>query len=201
MYRHCSKWVRILVAADHAPVAAKINRMLAPELEVVGIVHDNQALIKAALDLKPDVVLIDIAISIRDGLQAVEAIIQRLPQTKIILHTATAKDEGRSCAEKAWAGEAAAAREFSDAIRLALKGDAYLAPSIVEKVSQTSDTSSSRQLTDREYEVLALLAAGYPMKNIAYRLGITYRTVTFHKYRMMERLGIETNAGLMNYAL
>jgi DNA-binding CsgD family transcriptional regulator len=53
----------------------------------------------------------------------------------------------------------------------------------------------------REYEVLALLTAGYPMKQIAYQLGITYRTVTFHKYRMMKRLGIKTNAGLVHYAL
>jgi DNA-binding CsgD family transcriptional regulator len=55
-----------------------------------------------------------------------------------------------------------------------------------------------QDLTGREYEVLALLAAGYPMKQIACRLGITYRTVTFHKYRMMERLGIRTNAGLIH---
>ena len=66
---------------------------------------------------------------------------------------------------------------------------------------QTSNTPSSQALTHREYEVLALLAAGHPMKRIAYRLGITYRNVTFHKYRMMERLGIKTNAGLMSYAL
>jgi len=61
--------------------------------------------------------------------------------------------------------------------------------------------ASPQELTGREYEVLALLAAGYPMKQIAYRLGITYRTVTFHKYRMMHRIGIRTNAGLMHYAL
>ena len=59
----------------------------------------------------------------------------------------------------------------------------------------------SQDLTSREYEVLSLLAVGYPMKQIAYRLGITYRTVTFHKYRMMQRLGVNTNAGLMHYAL
>ncbi len=58
-----------------------------------------------------------------------------------------------------------------------------------------------QELTSREYEVLALLAVGYPMKQVAYRLGITYRTVTFHKYRMMQRLGIRTNAGLMHYAI
>ena len=66
---------------------------------------------------------------------------------------------------------------------------------------QTPGTASLPEPTDREYEVLALLAAGHPMKQIAHRLGITYRTVTFHKYRMMEKLGIKTNAGLMTYAL
>jgi DNA-binding CsgD family transcriptional regulator len=58
-----------------------------------------------------------------------------------------------------------------------------------------------RELSNREHEVLALLAAGYPMKQIAYRLGITYGTVTFHKYRMMEKLGITTTAGLLSYAV
>jgi DNA-binding CsgD family transcriptional regulator len=63
------------------------------------------------------------------------------------------------------------------------------------------DAAPPSELTKREYEVLALLSAGYPMKQIAYRLGITYRTVTFHKYRMMQRLGINTNAGLVHYAV
>ena len=67
--------------------------------------------------------------------------------------------------------------------------------------SSTPDGSPSGGLTDRENEVLGLLAAGYPMKRIAHQLGITYRTVTFHKYRMMEKLGIGTNAGLVTYAL
>jgi DNA-binding CsgD family transcriptional regulator len=61
--------------------------------------------------------------------------------------------------------------------------------------------AAAPELTGREHEVLALLAVGYPMKQVAYRLGITYRTVTFHKYRMMQRLGIKTNAGLVHYAL
>jgi DNA-binding CsgD family transcriptional regulator len=66
---------------------------------------------------------------------------------------------------------------------------------------QPQDAAPPPDLTGREYEVLALLAVGYPMKQVAYLLGITYRTVTFHKYRMMERLGVRTNAGLMHYAL
>jgi len=65
----------------------------------------------------------------------------------------------------------------------------------------TTDVAPGQELTNREHEVLALLAAGYPMKQIAYRLGITYRTVTFHKYRMMDRLGIRTTVGLLQYAL
>ena len=60
---------------------------------------------------------------------------------------------------------------------------------------------SAERLTSRQYEVLALLAAGYPMKAVAHRLGITYRTVTFHKYRTMQKLGITTNAGLIAYGL
>jgi len=69
-----------------------------------------------------------------------------------------------------------------------------------QSTSAAPEIASSRELSNREYEVLALLAAGYPMKQIASRLGITYRTVTFHKYHMMEKLGITTTAGLMSYA-
>jgi len=93
---------------------------------------------------------------------------------------------------------------FSDAIHVTLKPDSHGTPatrSASARALQTSNIPSSQALTHREYEVLALLAAGQPMKRISDRLGITYRTVTFHKYRMMERLGIKTNAGLMGYAL
>jgi DNA-binding NarL/FixJ family response regulator len=99
-------------------------------------------------------------------------------------------------------------------INTALLGDCFqLVKRIIEELARVvlyqngsegiraTEIASSRELSNREYEVLALLAAGYPMKQIASRLGITYRTVTFHKYRMMEKLRITTTAGLMSYGL
>jgi len=97
---------------------------------------------------------------------------------------------------------------FNTVVHLSPVTEVKQAPSKASEASLASNAiatgrqgSSSRTLTRRQYEVLALLAAGHPMKDVAYRLGITYRTVTFHKYTTMQRLGITTNAALIAYAL
>jgi len=215
MHRHHPQRVRVLIVDDHAPSTDRIKEMVAPNFEVVATVRaiGEQAL-RLALELKPDVILINIA-TIKDRSQGVTEIIRQLPHTRVIFY----QDEGgcRSCAAKVsshaastlgrcgFAGSSPANCGFSVLpIDVELKPNNHRTPisgKASDCASQTPETPSSRELTDREYEVLALLAAGHPMKRIAYRLGITYRTVTFHKYRMMERLGITTNAGLMSYAL
>ncbi len=216
MHTHHPGRVRVLIAGDHAPSTDRIKGLVAPHFEVVATVRDigNQALHHAALELKPDVILINIAMAIENRFAAVTEMVRQLPHARLIFY----QNEGgcRSCAAKLSPDAASALGGcgfvsnspmdcgFSDAIHVALKPDSHGTPArrnTSARALQTSNTPSSQALTHREYEVLALLAAGHPMKRIAYRLGITYRTVTFHKYRMMERLGIKTNAGLMGYAL
>jgi DNA-binding NarL/FixJ family response regulator len=212
MRRHHPQRVRVLIADDQAPSTARIKKMVAPNFEVVGTVHERgEQTLSQALALKPDVILINIAVVIEDCFETVKKIFEQLPLTRVIFHQ---YESGyRSCAANvSLDGASILGRRsrislsecaFSDAIHLELKpkGHRTLVADQASGCASQTPEPSSRELTDREYEVLALLAAGHPMKRIAYRLGITYRTVTFHKYRMMERLGITTNAGLVGYAL
>ena len=213
MHKYHPQRVRVLIADGYAPSTDRIKEMVAPNFEVVGTVREGgEQALSQVLALKPDVILINIAVVIEDCFETVKKIIEQLPHTRVIFHQY--ESGSRSCTAKVSLDGASilgrrsrtspAECGSSEAIHVELepKGRHMLvADDTSDCASQTPETPASRELTDREYEVLALLAGGHPMKRIAYRLGITYRTVTFHKYRMMERLGITTNAGLMGYAL
>src|SRR5262249_49884607 len=151
-----------------------------------------------------DLVVIEAELSLRDEFRATREIMRRLPDTKIIHHATDAVAAGAGIAgddeadDEAVGDTAAPCEQLGQAVRLA----ASQCPSLVPApVARPATESSSAELTTREREVLALLATGHAMKVIAHRLGITYRTVAFHKYKMMQRLGIRTNAGLTTYAL
>jgi DNA-binding NarL/FixJ family response regulator len=183
----CSKQKTVVIATDRTAVPAAVHAMLTIEFDVVSVVYDADTLLCEALRLEPDLVVVEAAVSLRDEFRATREIMRRLPRTKIIHHATQADDECE--------GEDAEST-FSQALRLAgaargCSADAGGAPA-------SQDLAG---LTTREREVLELLANGCAMKVIAYRLGITYRTVAFHKYKMMQRLGIRTNAGLTTYAL
>jgi len=204
---------RVLVADDRAASTHRVRAVLPPQFEVVATVRssDHHALSRTALELKPDIILIHFAMAIQDGFDAVKDIFRHLPHARIVFYPDV--EQLGSCVEVVSALEAGGLISNKTVNRLA-SGAACVAPAAPKRGNQIvldsassavrvleSQCTPSQEVTEREYEVLALLAAGYPMKRIAHRLGITYRTVTFHKYRMMERLGITTNAGLMNYAL
>jgi DNA-binding NarL/FixJ family response regulator len=196
-----SKQAKVIVATDRKGVPAAVRAMLTLEFDLVRVVYDADTLLREALQLRPDLVVIEAELSLRDEFRATREIMRRLPDTKII-HHATDADPGVTADDEA-ADEAAADTEapceqLAQAVRLA----ASQCPSLVPApFVQAAPEGSSAELTTREREVLALLATGHAMKVIAHRLGITYRTVAFHKYKMMQRLGIRTNAGLTTYAL
>jgi DNA-binding NarL/FixJ family response regulator len=184
-----SKQKTVVIATDRNAVPPAVHAMLTLEFDVVSVVYDADTLLCEALRLEPDLVVVEAAVSLRDEFRATREIMRRLPRTKIIHHATRAQAQ----AEDECEGEDAEST-FSQALRLAgaargCSADAGGAP------------PDSAGLTNREREVLELLADGCAMKVIAYRLGITYRTVAFHKYKMMQRLGIRTNAGLTTYAL
>jgi DNA-binding NarL/FixJ family response regulator len=195
-----SKQAKVIVATDRKGVPAAVRAMLTLEFDLVRVVYDADTLLREALRLRPDLVVIEAELSLRDEFRATREIMRHLPDTKIIHHAtdADATDATGIAADDEIADTAVPCEPLAQAVRLAASRCPPLVPApFASPVPQ----GSSPELTTREREVLQLLATGHAMKVIAHRLGITYRTVAFHKYKMMQRLGIRTNAGLTTYAL
>jgi DNA-binding NarL/FixJ family response regulator len=198
---------RIVIADDHLLMAQALEHLLAAEFDVVAIVGDGRALIQAAADLQPDLVVVDIGMPLLNGLEAGEQLHARHPQIKIIYLTQNRDTRLAAAAlHRNAAGyllKDAAASELVAAIRSALEGRCYVSPSIAGDIPDDvlSSDARTRSLSAREREVLQLLAEGKSMKEVAAVLNISPRTVEFHKYRLMERLGVKTNAELVQYAV
>jgi DNA-binding NarL/FixJ family response regulator len=201
---------RILIADDHMLVAEACKRLLEPEFEVVALVTDGRALLQAHTELRPDVVILDIAMPQLNGLDAGEQIKEKKRSTKLIYLTmALAPDVAAEAFRRGASGyvvKQCSADELTVAVRRVLRGDSYLSPMItkdtVEFLLRTSAAyHEEKKISARQREVLQLLVEGKSMKEIGYILGLQPGTVAFHKYRIMEVLGIKTNAGLVEYAI
>jgi DNA-binding NarL/FixJ family response regulator len=201
---------RILLADDHTIVCAGLAKLLEPQYEIIGMVEDGRALLKAAGELKPDVVLLDIGMPLLNGLDAARELKKRMPQVKLIF--LTMESDCHIAAEALRAGAAAyllktsPAAELLQAIRDAMRGVSYVSPQIGRAMEERfirdpRALDRPTQLTSRQREVLQMLAEGRSMKEIAYILEIAHRTVRFHKSQIMEELGITTNSGLVRYAM
>ena len=193
-----SERARVLIAEGLSSLPSAVSAMLSSEFDVIGCVDDNQSLLAESLRLEPNLILLDVAMAFQDGFHAAKEIMRRLPATKIVFLTMPDQTPSGTDPRKQ-------SQDLSRTIRLATATD-HFAPTA--RAPQSSMTAMSElawplsiELTRREREILTLLASGLAMKAIAFDLGITYRTVAFHKYRMMDRLGIRTNAGLTAYAL
>jgi len=176
----------------------------------VGQVADGRALVEAAATVNPDVIVLDIAMPLLNGLEAGRQIKQRFRHVKLVF--LTMNEDPDLAAEALRAGGTAyllkrsAGSELLTAIREAMKHRSYVTPLVMEGMlgslmHSTGTDSPSRQLTARQREVLQLLAEGKSMKEVASVLNVTARTIAFHKYRMMEQLNIKTNAELIQYAI
>ena len=200
---------RLLIADDYRLMAEACARMLEPEFEVAGIVTDGRSLVQAALELKPQAVIVDISMPQLNGLDAAAQIRRKLPFTKFIFLTMnTDPDLAAEAFRRGASGyvlKHSAADEFLNAIRKVMRGESYLSPLIARETMtyllNRPKIHDEAQITRRQREILQLLAEGRAMKDIADILDITPGTVAFHKYNMMEKLGITSNAGLLLYAL
>lgn len=200
---------KILLADDHTLVAEAFKRLLEPEFEVVGTVADGRALLRAAPDLKPDVVLVDLNMPLLNGLDASEQLKQISPGIKIIVLTMNEDPDIAAETLSKWASgyllKKSAGSELLKAVRDVLRGGRYVTPAlqcdIPDRASRDSRPDSSRSLTPRQREVLQLLAEGHTMKEAAAILNIATRTVAFHKYRIMQEFGLETNSDLLRFAM
>jgi DNA-binding NarL/FixJ family response regulator len=185
------------------------EKLLSPECEIVGTASDGRSLVLLAHQLKPDVVVLDIAMPLLNGLDAGRQIKQLQKSTKLVF--VTMNEDSDLAAEAFRAGASAyllkrsAASELLVAIREVMKGRSYVTPLITEGLvgsfMDAANRKPSHDLTPRQREVLQLLAEGHSMKQVAALLNVTPRTVAFHKYRMMEQLNIRSNAELIQFAV
>jgi len=202
---------RILIADDHNLVAELCKKLLENEFEVVGTVCDGRALVQAAIELKPDVIVVDIAMPVLNGLDAAGQVREMFPTVKLIFLTMNNDPEVAAEAFRRGASgyllKTCASSEMVTAVRNVLRGIPYLSPTLskdtVDFLRRQGDTLEKKEerLTERQREVLQLLAEGTAMKEIADILKMTARTVAFHKYRIMEVLDAKSNADLVKYAV
>jgi DNA-binding NarL/FixJ family response regulator len=201
---------RILIADDHTLIAELCKKLLEAEFEVVGTVGDGRAMVRAATQLKPDVIVVDIAMPLLNGMDAGRQVKEALPAIKLVYLTMNPDPElALEALDRGAAGyllKTCAASQMVTAVRDVLRGKVYLSPDLKEEVAhlrwkRKKLVMEGERLTERQREVLQLIAEGKVMKEVGDILHMTPRTVCWHKYRMMEALGIDTNADLVRYAV
>jgi len=202
---------RILIADDHTLVAELCRKLLETEFDVVGTVGDGRAMVRAASELKPDVIVVDIGMPVLNGIDAGQRVKEILPAVKLIFLTMNNDPELAAEAFRRGASgyllKTCAASEMVTAVSETLRGRSYISKALSkDEVSYLCRTrlrcvKEDERLTERQREVLQLLAEGKVMKEIGDILNMTTRTVAFHKYRMMQVLGAKSNAELVRYAV
>lgn len=204
--------IRLLLADDHTIFRAGVRMLidLEPDIEVVGEAVEGGQAVDLTQELKPDVILMDIAMPRMDGLEATRHIKAECPNTQVLVLTMHRSDEYLFEMLRAGASgyvvKGAETDELINAIRVVARGEVFLYPSIAGKlVREYLDLSSvgddpTSSLTPREKEVMVLLAEGYGNKEIAEKLVISTSTVYTHRSKLMEKLGLKTRHELIQYA-
>lgn len=208
--------IRILIADDHALFRAGLTGLLStqPDLHVIAEVSSGAEAIQRALELRPDIVLMDITMPDLSGLEATRKIKERNPNIRVLMltmhedagHLRTALRAGIS----GYVVKSAVHTELIEAIRVVHRGDAYLHPAVakllmrdnVERPRKPRAVDPDEEaLTPREHEILKLIAEGYTNRQIAEMLHLSIKTVETHRERIMSKLGFKTRAELVRYAL
>ncbi len=198
---------RLLLADDHPVVIAGLRELLEPQFEIVGTAPDGRTLLRLASDLKPDVILLDISMPQMNGLTAARQIKKTFPQLKLIFLTMHADMDYVNEAFRAGASgyilKRSVASELVSGIKEVLKGETYLTPEIAGRTDggPADVPAKDSALTDRQREVLQLLAEGHPCKEIAAQLHVTVKTVEFHKAMIRRKLSLRGTADLIRYAI
>ena len=209
-----SEKLRILIAEDHQTVREGVKLLVnaQPDMEIVGEAGDGENAIKEAERLKPDMVLIDISMPQMNGLKATKKLRNRHPGLKILILTRHTDDgylqQLIAAGANGYVLKQSAPTELITAIRTIGAGNAYLDPSLTRKVmggyvnrAASLRGESKGDLTDRESEVLRLIAFGYSNKEIGTRLELSVKTIEAHKANAMRKLGISSRIDIVRYAI
>jgi DNA-binding NarL/FixJ family response regulator len=190
---------RVLIADDHTLIAEAFKALLEPEYQVIKLVTDGSSLL----------ILLDLGMPLMNGLDAGRELKKLLPKTKLIVLTINEDADVASKALRQWASgyllKKSAGVELKKGIFEVLRGYSYVTPSIAQKLRdefiRDPRSDHAKVLTQRQRQVLELLAEGHSMKEAAAVLDIAVRTIAFHKYRIMETFGLKTNADLVRFAI
>jgi DNA-binding NarL/FixJ family response regulator len=205
-----SRRSRVLLADDHALIRAAFASLLQPTYDVVGAVSDGRALLDEAPRLQPDVIVADVSMPLLNGLDACQQLRPLLPATRWVFVTvnedADLAVEAFRLGASGYLLKHSAVEELFAALTTVLRGGRHLTPLLAQERSLAEFLATARRahaddLTPRQREVLQLLAEGRPMKEAARILGVTERTIAFHKYEVMRRLNVKSTAALVQHAL
>ena len=207
--------IKILIADDHTIVRQGLARLLEDhaEFKVVGEAVNGNMAIEKSLSLKPDVVIMDIAMPLLNGIEAARRIRRQLPQSKIIILSMYAQEhyihELLEAGISGYLLKESSGRDIINAIQAAMKGETFLSPSIskllVDRYLSLRKSSPKEerfnQLSNREREIFQLIAEGHPTKKISQMLCISTSTVKTHRQKIMEKLEVDSPAQLVHYAI
>ncbi len=201
---------RVVLADDHPLMMEAIKNLLGTEFEVVGEFTDGQTLVEAALTLKPDVIVLDIGMPMMNGLSAGQRLKRLLPNVKLVYLTMNQDQdiarEAFQLGASAYLVKSTSATELVSAMREVVRGGSYVTPLVTKGmygsiIRNFKQKKRANNLTLRQKEVLQLLAEGHSMKETAFILNVSPRTVAYHKYTMMDHLSIRSSAELIEYAV
>jgi DNA-binding NarL/FixJ family response regulator len=198
----------VLLADDHAIVAEGLAILLKGRFDLVGVVGDGNKLLEAAKQLRPDIIVADMAMPVLSGLDALRRLKAAGSEAKFIFLTMHADPQLATEAFRAGASgyvlKHSAGEELLTAINAVVKGRTYITPLITKDVITNlldPATQPVVKLTPRQCDVLRLIAEGQRIKEVAATLGLSPRTVESHKYEMMRSLGVDSTAELVRYAV
>jgi DNA-binding NarL/FixJ family response regulator len=208
--------ITVLLAEDHTIVREGLHALLTADggFTIVGDARTGSEAVKLVAKLRPDVILMDIAMPVLNGLEATRQILAADPSARVIVLSAHSDDEYvqrmREAGAAGFLEKQTSAEVLAKAIREVVAGRSFYSPSIASRLSSMLGESEERRggiaspitrLTSRESEVLQLVAEGAANKKIAAELGISIKTVEKHRQRLMDKLGLHDIAGLTRYAI
>lgn len=199
---------KVLLADDHAIVLEGLQRLLAPEFDLVGTATNGVEMVEACAARRPDIVVADVSMPLLNGVDALRKMRRQGDTTRVVFLTmhpdVTSATRALEAGASGYVVKHAASDELVAAIRDALAGKIFVSPSLRSPAVEerlVQGNAKGIELTPRQQEVLQLLAEGRSAKEIGAILGISPRTAETHKYKMMDDLGLATTAELVHYAI